>query len=38
MIAYWSNKENKKYKCEYCNIETIKVNYIRWHGEKCKNK
>jgi len=38
MINFWSNEENKKHKCEYCGIETTKVNHIRWHGEKCKNK
>jgi group I intron endonuclease len=38
MINFWLDEKNKKYKCEYCNIETTKTNIIRWHGEKCKNK
>ena len=38
MKIYWSDEKNKKHKCEYCGKETIKVNYIRWHGEKCKNR
>ncbi len=33
-----SKKLELKIKCEYCEIETNKGNYIRWHGQKCKYK
>ena len=33
-----SNKNSKKYICEFCGKETNAGNYTRWHGEKCKNK
>ena len=29
-------KQEKKYKCEYCSVESIKSNITRWHNEKCK--
>ena len=38
MKLYWSDDKHKKHKCEHCGIETTKVNYTRWHGEKCKKK
>jgi hypothetical protein len=28
----------KKYKCDYCDIETTKSNLKRWHNENCKHK
>lgn len=31
-------KQRKKYKCEYCNKEINRMNYVKWHGEKCKLK
>jgi|AntAceMinimDraft_18_1070375.scaffolds.fasta_scaffold56490_3 hypothetical protein len=33
-----SNKNSKKYICEYCGKITNGGNYNRWHGEKCKSK
>lgn len=40
--ADWVNPKKitpeKKYKCEYCDIETTKGNLSRWHNENCKFK
>jgi len=33
-----SNKNSKKYICEFCGKVTNGGNYNRWHGEKCKSK
>lgn len=35
-INYLIALESGKTKCQYCGKITIKGNYIRWHGEKCK--
>lgn len=35
--AFHASK-TKIYKCEHCDKETsLKTNFIRWHGEKCKH-
>jgi group I intron endonuclease len=37
----WANLQESTngYECEYCKTKIrLKTNYIRWHGENCKNK
>ena len=31
-------KPEAKYKCEYCDVITVKGNLARWHNDKCKRK
>jgi hypothetical protein len=31
-------KPETKYKCEYCDVITVKGNLARWHNDKCKRK
>lgn len=31
-------KQHPKLTCEYCNLTMNKVNYIKWHGPKCRSK
>lgn len=31
-------KLRKRYTCEHCNLEISRLNYKKWHGEKCKKK
>jgi group I intron endonuclease len=33
-----SLKNQKKFKCPYCNNEYTRGNYNRWHGERCRFK
>lgn len=32
------HKSKPTFKCPYCEVETIKLNYVKWHGESCKFK
>lgn len=34
--AYLKAMENGKTTCEHCGKTTIKGNYLRWHGSRCK--
>ncbi len=31
-------KQHPKLKCEHCNLTMNKVNYFKWHGQKCRSK
>lgn len=33
-----TKRANNKIKCEYCQNLFDKLNYLKWHGEKCKSK